>query len=97
MKKAQRNGAQNRKKKRAREETESRQKEALNTWIKRCRVEVEETRNNEAAENSSDISMESEHNNNSTVSSRLNVKIMIPAEKKKKILILFSKETILAI
>ena len=41
----------------------------LNTWIKRCRVEVEEIRNNEATENSSDTSMKSEHNNNSTVSS----------------------------
>ena len=27
-------------------------KEALNTWIKRCRVEVEEAGNNEATENS---------------------------------------------
>ena len=32
-------------------------------------MEVEETENNEAAENSSDTSMESEHYNNSTVSS----------------------------
>ena len=37
--------------------------------IKRSRVEVEETGNNEAAENSSDTGIESEHNNNSTVSS----------------------------
>ena len=37
------------------------------TCVKRNRVKVEETGNNEAAENSSDTSMESEHNNNSTV------------------------------
>ena len=62
-------GAQNRKKKRAREEAESRQKGTLDTWIKRSRVEVERTGNNEAAEKSSDTSMESEHNNNSIASS----------------------------
>ena len=56
-------------KKRAREEAKSRQKGALDTWIKRSRVEVEETESNEAAENSSDTSMESEDNNNRTVSS----------------------------
>jgi len=69
MKKVQPSGAQNRKKKRAREKAESRQKGALDTWIKKNRVDVEETENNEAAENSSDTSMEPEHNNNSTVSS----------------------------
>ena len=46
--------AQNRKRKKAREEAESRQKEALNTWIKRSRVEVEKIGNNEAAKNSLD-------------------------------------------
>ena len=70
MKKLQPSGAQKRIKKRAREEAESRQKGALDTWIKRSRVEVEETGNKEAAENSSDTSMESKHNNNITVSSR---------------------------
>ena len=56
-------------KKSAREEAESRQKEALNTRIKRSRMEVEEIGNNEEAENSSVTSVESEHNNNSTASS----------------------------
>ena len=61
-------GAQNRKKKRAIEEAESRQKGTLDTWIKKSRVEVEEKGNNDATENFSDTSMESEHNNNSTLS-----------------------------
>ena len=84
-------GAQNKKKKGAGKEAESRQKGALDTWIKRSRVEVEKTGNNEAAENSSDTSMELEHNNNSSLLflPRLHVKMMIRAEKKKKISALF--------
>ena len=61
-------------------------------------MEVEETGNNEAAENSSDTGIESEHNNNTVVLflPHLHVKMMIPAEKK-KISALFCKETILGI
>ena len=51
MKKAQPSGTQNRKKESQRKNNVS-TKEALNTWIKICRIEVEETGNNEAAENS---------------------------------------------
>ena len=67
------------------------------TWIKRNRVEVEETENNAAVENSSDTSMESEYNYNSTVSSPFPRRDDDSSEKKKEISVLFCKETILGI
>ena len=68
MKKVQPSGARKRKKRELLEKKQSlnNKKRALDTWIKRSRVEVEEIGNNEAAKNSSDTGMESEHNNNST-------------------------------
>ena len=94
MKKVQPSGAQNRKKKRTREEAESRQKRALDTWIKRLGVEIEETGNNEAAKNSSDTSMESEHNSNSIVSSPSPCQDDASSGEEKEDLALFCKETI---
>ena len=64
---------------------------------KRSRVEVEETGNNEAAENSSDTNMESEHNNNCTVFSSSPCQDYDCSGKKKEISALCCKETILGI
>ena len=60
-------------------------------------MEVEETGNNEAAENSSDTSMESEHNNNSTVSFPSPCQDDDSSGEKKEISALPGKETILGI
>ena len=61
MKKVQLSGAHNRKKKRIRDEDESRQRGALDAWIKRSKEKVGEVKDDVgAAEDSSD--MESEHN-----------------------------------
>lgn len=66
MKKVQPSGAQNRKKKRGRDEEESKQKGALDSWIKRSKEEAEKEEHDVGvAEDSSD--MESE---NKTVSSQ---------------------------
>ena len=95
MKKVQPSGAQSRKKKRAREEAESRQKEALDTWIKRSRVEVNEIMRQRRA---LQIPVWSQNTIIMVLFlSRLHVKTMISAEKKKEILPLFCKETILGI
>ena len=67
MKKVQPNGAQNRKKKRARDEAESRQRRASDVWLKRSRGEVDKTRD-EAAENSSDTSIVSQHSKSNEAS-----------------------------
>ena len=61
MKKVELSGAQNRKKG-ARDEAESRQRWALDVWLKRSRVEADKTRV-EVAEDSSDTSIMSQHNN----------------------------------